>query len=182
MAKRSVVSPPAKSSRRLRRQRTTAFVRNRLEPQKAGPAAVQLLHHGTSTDASTNATTDAMHTESTSLDGTSARNELLEAALLEAELLNFDVEEDLEAVVPMPPTIPLGVRHALTKLFIRRFSYYRELDLWLHLPHPALRGRTPYERIADGDGVSVLRALLGARALGWRRGTRRRRASLQIVR
>jgi len=178
MPKRFVVSPPAKSSRRLRRQQTRAYVRSRLEPQKAGPAALQLLRHRTSSVVST----DATHTESTSLDGTSARHELLEAALLEAQLLNFDAEEDLEAVVPMPPTIPLGVRHALTKLFIRRFTYYRELDLWLHLPHPTLRGRTPYERIADGDGVSVLRALLGSRALGWRSGTRRKRASLQTVR
>jgi len=178
MAKRVVVSRPAKPSRRLRRQQTRAYVRSRLESQEAGPAAVQLLRHRTSSVA----TTDAMHTESTSLDGPSPRNALLEDALLEARLLSFDVEEDLEAVVPMPPTIPLGVRHALTKLFIRRFTYYRELDLWLHLPHPALRGRTPYERIVDGDGVSVLRALLGAQALGWRRGTRPRSSSLQIVR
>jgi len=96
-------------------------------------------------------------------------SEACEAAELEASLLDFDPNDDLEALVPMPPAISAGVRRTLTATFARRFVRYRDLDAWLHTPHPALGGDTPFERIVDGDGISVLRALLASHSQGWHR-------------
>ena len=83
---------------------------------------------------------------------------------LAAGLTAFDVEEDIESIVAMPPTIPRALRRVLTTAFARRFDYHAELDVWLHLPHPALGAETPFERLVGGDGWSVLRALVGTRA------------------
>lgn len=80
----------------------------------------------------------------------------------EASLLGFDAEEDLASLVPMPPSIPAAVRQALTSAFTARFEHHDELDAWLHEPHSALGGRSPFEQLAGGDGEGVLRALIGA--------------------
>lgn len=91
----------------------------------------------------------------------------------EAAALAFDPEDDFVNVIPMPPSIPAKVREALARLFATQFRYYSELDEWLHRPHPALGAATPCERIVDGDGIGVLRALLRS---GARRWPRRRKA------
>lgn len=107
----------------------------------------------------------------------------LDGAALEASLLDFDPDAELEALVPMPPTIPAAVRRTLTALLARRFAYYGDLDAWLHAPHPALGADTPFERIVDGEGVAVLRALLATRSLGWhRRRLRIARPKLTVAR
>lgn len=82
-------------------------------------------------------------------------------AAVQDELLNFDVEDDSIALVPMPSTIPDHVRAAITTAVGERFTYAADLDEWLHAPHDALVGRTPFECIVDGDGPAVLAALLG---------------------
>jgi len=109
--------------------------------------------------------------------------EAREAAELEASLLDFDPNDDLEALVPMPPAISAGVRRALTAIFAHRFVRYRDLDAWLHAPHPALGGDTPFERIVDGDGMNVLQTLLAAKSLGWHRNPLRiTRPKLAVIR
>jgi len=76
---------------------------------------------------------------------------------LETELLqDVDVEADLMAVIPMPPTIPAPLRAAITDSICRQFDSDLE---WLHAPHPALGGATPFERIVAGDAEAVLLAL-----------------------
>lgn len=80
----------------------------------------------------------------------------------EASLLAFDPEEDLASLVPMPFSIPGEIRAALAHALARRFEHYEELDAWLHEPHSALGGRSPFEQIVGGDGEGVLRALTGA--------------------
>lgn len=100
---------------------------------------------------------------------------------LERQLLAFDVEEDLMANIAMPPTIPVPIRAAITKAAGQRFTFAAELDEWLHAPHDGLHGRTPFERLVDGDGVAVLVALLDGTSCGdldrliavaWRPGAR----------
>jgi hypothetical protein len=75
------------------------------------------------------------------------------------ELVCFDVDEDLESLVPMPDRIPARIRSAITELIGSRFSYADELDAWLHEPNGLLHGVTPFERIVAGDGAGVLLAL-----------------------
>lgn len=78
---------------------------------------------------------------------------------LEQELVCFDVDEDLESLVPMPNRIPARIRSAITEMAGNRFSYAEELDAWLHEPNGLLDGVTPFERIVAGDGAGVLLAL-----------------------
>lgn len=80
--------------------------------------------------------------------------------LREEDLLDFDVEADVMAIIPMPPSIPVPIRMAITRAAGKRFTFADDLDAWLHAPHEGLRGDTPFERVVAGDGMTVLVALL----------------------
>jgi hypothetical protein len=100
------------------------------------------------------------------MDAASARRflEVVRTALvprkkLEEELLAFDADEDLAAIIPMPSTIPAPIRGAITRAVGSRFEFASDLDAWLCAPHEALGGDAPLNRIIYGDGLAVLRAL-----------------------
>jgi len=81
----------------------------------------------------------------------------------------------------MPPSISGDLRRTLTDALMQQFDLAEELDEWLHLPHPALAGNTPFERVVEGDGFGVLRALRGGRTAG-RRHCRRTAAQARGLR
>jgi hypothetical protein len=78
---------------------------------------------------------------------------------IEAALLDFDPDEVLNSVVPMPPSIPAGSRKQIADAACVKFEYYEDLDIWLHSPNITLGGATPFERIVRGDSEAVLLAL-----------------------
>jgi hypothetical protein len=101
------------------------------------------------------------------------------------DLLSFDFDDDEGAIIPMPPSISTPVRVAITKALIEKFEFIDTLDEWLHAPNDVLDGVTPFERIVEGDGLAILRALgvtvtAPARVAGAPRP--RRRSTLKIVR
>ena len=73
------------------------------------------------------------------------------------ELAGFDVDEDIEAIIPMPHAIPAAVRAEITRLI----GEYEcdDLDAWLHAPDKRLDGDSPFDRVVQGDGWAVLRLL-----------------------
>ena len=77
----------------------------------------------------------------------------------EAAALMFDVQDDFEALVPMPHTIPANVRRALTLRFAQRFEHYADLHRYLHEESAALDGQSPFEALIAGRGRDVLSAL-----------------------
>lgn len=77
---------------------------------------------------------------------------------LEEELL-ASIDPDDPEIIPMPDTIPALVRATIAVSLCDRFEFADELDLWIHASNDALGGDTPFERIVDGDGIAVLRAL-----------------------
>ena len=83
------------------------------------------------------------------------------ARLPDHELLGFDVDADLRALIPMPPTIPAAVRASISHAIGARFTFAEDLDAWLHAPHAGLHGATPFKTIVMCDGIAVLRALTG---------------------
>ena len=94
------------------------------------------------------------------LRATALHTDETDATTTELEAMCFDVVDDMAALVPMPSTIPLRVRRALTVRFAAGFAFYEDLHEWLHIPHLKLHDRTPFERLVAGDGDAVL-ALLG---------------------
>ena len=96
-------------------------------------------------------------------------------------LLDFNDDDVIADIVPVPPSIPVAMRVALERMISLRFpasdSDSDRLDEWLHAGHPSLRGASPFETLVAGDGVGVLRALLwnGQR----KRGRRARGASVE---
>lgn len=85
-----------------------------------------------------------------------------DAEEIERALLDFDVDADIAAIIPMPPTIPLAVRAAITRALGDRFQDGDDaLNDWLHSPNESLAGATPFERVVAGDGIAVLTSLLG---------------------
>ena len=80
-------------------------------------------------------------------------------AACERELLAFDPDDDLQSIVPMPPSIPVAIRAAITRAVGEQFEGAEDLDTWLHSPHALLGGATPFERVVEGDGAAVLRAV-----------------------
>jgi Protein of unknown function (DUF2384) len=106
----------------------------------------------------------------------------------EAALLDFDDHDVIADIVPVPPSIPGGIRDALAKGFALRFNGNAEqLHRWLHEAHPALRGASPFETLVAGDGVGVLRALIWPGSGTLRRGTpkssaERRETVLRLLR
>jgi hypothetical protein len=83
----------------------------------------------------------------------------------EHELLAFDPDEDLAALVAMPLTIAAPVRSAITRAVAHRFAFAEDLDDWLHAPNESINGRSPFECVVAGDGAAVLRALSLTRPL-----------------
>lgn len=78
---------------------------------------------------------------------------------VEEALLAFDPDDELAAIIAMPPTIPATLRTMITDAVCARFEFSEDLDGWLHSPSIVLGGATPFDHIALGDGVAVLRAL-----------------------
>jgi hypothetical protein len=60
----------------------------------------------------------------------------------------------------MPPTISVAVRASIARVLGERFADAEDMDSWLHARHEALDGDTPFERVVDGDGLTVLLALI----------------------
>lgn len=85
---------------------------------------------------------------------------------IERTLTSFAVEDDLASIIPMPDSIPAVIRATITTAIAQRFTFADELDDWLHAPHDALDGDSPFERIVDGDGIAVLMALAQGRGHG----------------
>ena len=83
----------------------------------------------------------------------------ISAEAFEQAITNFDVDDDLASIIPMPETIPAVIRATITTAIAERFEFSEDLDAWLHAPHDALAGDTPFERIVEGDGIAVLVAL-----------------------
>ena len=83
----------------------------------------------------------------------------------EDTLLAFDADDDMAAIIPMPPEIPSIVRAAITVTVAQRFEFAEDVDAWLHAPNAALGGATPFERLVLADGIAVLRALRGTNDL-----------------
>ena len=89
---------------------------------------------------------------------------------VEEALLAFDPDDELAAIIAMPPTIPATLRTMITDAVCARFDFSEDLDGWLHSPSIVLGGATPFEHIALGDGVAVLRAPWHRRAGDYRGG------------
>lgn len=87
------------------------------------------------------------------------RTEQESSEALEQDLLSYDVDEDIESLVPMPISIPARTRAEISHLIGRRFTYAEDLDNWLHAPNRQLDNVSPFECIVAGEGTSVLRAL-----------------------
>ena len=79
---------------------------------------------------------------------------------LRCDALEFDVEDDIASIIPMPASIAAPIRSAISGELARRFEFADELDGWLHAAHARLGGATPFERVVAGDGLAVLRALV----------------------
>jgi hypothetical protein len=79
--------------------------------------------------------------------------------MLEPDRVCFDPDDDLEAHVPMPSSIPPRTRPAITQMVGGRFEYAEDLDTWLHAPNGRLKGLSPFECIVAGEGELVLNAL-----------------------
>ena len=88
------------------------------------------------------------------------RSSAVPAERLDRELLEFDVEDDMESIIPMPPSIAAPIRAAISKALAHRFEFADELDRWLHAAHGLLGGATPFEYVVAGEGMAVLRVLL----------------------
>ena len=105
-----------------------------------------------------------------------------------ASLLDFDDDDVIAGIVPVPPGIPVAMRVALERMMNLRFVGDSDrLHEWLHAGHPLLRGASPFETLVAGDGVGVLRALLwnGQRMRGRRAGgasVERRKTMLRLER
>ena len=100
-------------------------------------------------------------------DGEVSRSDALDVAAdidaVERALCGFDVDEEMAEIIPMPAGISPIVRSAIVRALGKAFEFGDAMDEWLHAPNAELRGKTPFERVVAGDGLSVLRAL-GARA------------------
>lgn len=115
------------------------------------------------------------------------RSEARLSEALDDAPLAFDVDDDVAAIIPMPPSIPASIRAAITRALGEQFEFADDLHEWLHAPCEALAGKTPFERVVAGDGAAVLLALYGA---GESSGVRREhagtspevRAMLRVVR
>lgn len=79
---------------------------------------------------------------------------------IDRELLDFDVDDDIASIIPMPDSISVPVRALISKELAHRFEFADELDRWLHAAHDRLGGATPFECVVAGDGIAVLRTLL----------------------
>lgn len=88
------------------------------------------------------------------------RPSAVRSELLGGELLEFDVEDDMAALIPMPPSIAAPIRSAISRELARRFEFADELDGWLHAAHDQLGGSTPFECVVAGAGIAVLGALM----------------------
>ena len=105
-----------------------------------------------------------------------------------SSLLDFNADDVIAGIVPVPPSIPVAMRVALERMMTLRFASDSDrLDEWLHAGHPLLRGASPFETLVAGDGVGVLRALLwnGQRMRGRRAGgasVERRQTMLRLER
>ena len=75
-------------------------------------------------------------------------------------LLDFQESDVLAGIVPVPSSIPSGIRDALERMMLLKGDS-DALDSWLHAEHSSLRG-TPFEALIAGDGHGVLRALGGS--------------------
>lgn len=83
---------------------------------------------------------------------------------VEAQLLSEECEV-LADVVPVPLSIAPAMRDAFDRAMRRRFELADDLDDWIH---------SPFEPLVRGDGLAVLRAVLG---LYWT-GAKEKRASV----
>lgn len=101
---------------------------------------------------------------------------------LECSLLAFEANDDVLALVPMPPTIHAALRGALTDVFAREFSYYEDLHEWLHRSNEMLGGKSPFEVLIAGDGRAVLRAALRQSSATRQRRSKNTSSQLRIVR
>lgn len=80
-------------------------------------------------------------------------------------LLSFEGSVIIAGIVPVPTCIPSGVRDALERMMLLRFSGNSDkLDCWLHEDHSALNNASPFEALIAGDGLGVLRALVDSSA------------------
>ncbi|HEY0994843.1 MAG TPA: hypothetical protein VGD77_02510 [Gemmatimonadaceae bacterium] len=79
---------------------------------------------------------------------------------LRCDSLEFDVEDDIASIIPMPASIAVPIRSAISRELARRFEFADDLDGWLHAAHDRLGGATPFECVVAGDGLGVLGALL----------------------
>jgi hypothetical protein len=82
-----------------------------------------------------------------------------DSVTLDEELVAFDADEDMASLIAMPRSIPAATRARITSLAGERFEHSEHLDAWLHAPNDQLDGETPFDRIIEGDGAAVLRAL-----------------------
>lgn len=114
--------------------------------------------------------------------GSAATNDTEEA------LLDFNEDDVIAGIVPVPSTIPPAMRDALERMMMLRFVGDSDrLDQWLHAGHPSLSGASPFESLIAGDGAAVMRALLrsGDLARGRRAGStspERRQTTLTLLR
>lgn len=77
----------------------------------------------------------------------------------EAVLALIDADDECSTWVSMPPSIPRRIRAAIDYMLSERYDALDDLDGWLHSSNIVLDGATPFERLALGDGASVLIAL-----------------------
>lgn len=90
-------------------------------------------------------------------------------AALEAELLQEPEPAVIAGIIPVPPSVTPAMRAALERAMTLKYGDDVEsLDAWIHAPHPNLTGMSPFQRLVDGDGLAVLRALLGLHQAGAR--------------
>lgn len=66
----------------------------------------------------------------------------------------------IAGIVPVPSNIAPAMRCILERALLMRFEYAEDVDTWITSPNTRLDGAAPYERLLDGDGMAVLRALL----------------------
>jgi hypothetical protein len=92
---------------------------------------------------------------------TSAHHAIVSSEPEEREALQFEEEvATLAGIVPVPSHVTRAMRGILERALLMRFEFAEDVDAWMTGSNARLNGASPYERLLDGDGMAVLRALL----------------------
>ena len=92
---------------------------------------------------------------------TPAQDAIVSSGDEEREAHHFEDDvATLVGIVPLPSHITPAMRGVLERALLLRFEYAEDVDAWKTASNARLGGAAPYERLLEGDGLAVLRALV----------------------